>query len=508
MKFFFYILGTFLQLLWGVRAIEVATTVPAEVADKIPNVLKNNDTRRIINGELVTDNRPYMVHLKLPSTNDRQRHYKKWLCGGVIVHEEYIMTSAACIEDVEHFYVVSGTYKYADDDDRYNNPCIKNGAKKAIWKCVPKNYVFDGHENDNIRWMNNDIAIVKVEEGFDFTRRVRGCSFIPKPVCYNNQSLTLENAGNVASVAGWGTTEKYNEWVNRRSDGRRYQENQETLLEAAVEIISKQRCKNRWGSRYHNIIDNYMICTKDIGQTMSEICSEKYVECQDINYYDGDEDEGRRQMKTDKVPVNLMVHSAYHNETMLLNGTRRQRPTNHHNQIDGGFCENDHGGPLVHGSGVSSIVIGVISACLVKERSNKCYGPFLYTSVYKNRQFISCSLYKDVEPKCRRQFRSGVTHEEKTISWKNHPDGPAKSETDKKPVQAQPGLPSAGADAADTVLEPLQPPESAPAAAPVPVPPAAPVTPPATVATPAPDKVYPNDGFVMRSDIANGTAAT
>lgn len=59
--------------------------------------------------------------------------------------------------------------------------------------------------------MNNDIAVVKIEEGFDFTRRVRGCDFIPKPICYNNQSMTLENPGNIVNIAGWGTTERYND---------------------------------------------------------------------------------------------------------------------------------------------------------------------------------------------------------------------------------------------------------------------------------------------------------
>ncbi|CAG9794804.1 unnamed protein product [Diatraea saccharalis] len=367
----------------GIEAIEVATELPK----KVEVIL--NETRRIINGDEVTDGRPYMVYLKLPRSNRKQPNYRTWLCGGVIIHEEYILTSAACIEDAEHFYVVSGTYKYADDDDRYNNPCIKNGAKKAIWKCVPKNYVFDGHENDNIRWMNNDIAVVKVEDGFDFTRRIRGCAFVPKPICYNNQSQTLENPGSVVSISGWGTTSRYNDWVNRRKD------NQQNLLEAQVEIITKGKCKRRWGSRYHNIIDNYMICTKDIGQTMSEICNEKYVDCQDINY--SEEDDLRRDthvLKTEKIPTNLRLHSAYHNET-IGNATINRR-TNPH--IDGGFCENDHGGPLVYGGGVNAIVIGIISACLVKERTNKCYGPFLYTSVYKNRQFISCALYKEVEP--------------------------------------------------------------------------------------------------------------
>lgn len=72
-------------------------------------------------------------------------------------------------------------------------------------------YIFDGHENDNIRWMNNDIAVVKVDEEFDFTRRVRGCDFVPKPICYNNMTVQYEKPGTSASVAGWGSTEKYND---------------------------------------------------------------------------------------------------------------------------------------------------------------------------------------------------------------------------------------------------------------------------------------------------------
>ncbi|KAL4708561.1 hypothetical protein ACJJTC_014169 [Scirpophaga incertulas] len=418
MKHIFYLYTTLLYFS-DVFCIETLTELPQNVKSIL------NETRRIISGSEVTESRPYMVYLKLPRSNKKQPDYRTWLCGGVIIHEEYILTSAACIQDADHFYIVSGTYKYSDDDDRYNNPCIKNGAKKAIWKCVPKNYVFDGHENDNIRWMNNDIAVVKVEDGFDFGRRIRGCDFIPKPICYNNQSQTLENPGTITFIAGWGSTSRYNDWVNRRK------ENQQNLLEAEVEIITKNRCKRRWGSRYHNIIENYMICTKDLGQTMSEICNEKYVDCQDISY--SDEEDLRRDdriKKSEKIPTNLIMHSAYHNETIGLNSSvvPSRRKTS---QIEGGFCENDHGGPLVYGSGVNAIVIGVISACLVKERSNKCYGPFLYTSVYKNRQFISCAIYKDIEPKCRRQFRSGITHEEKVLSWKNHPDGPAKNELDK-----------------------------------------------------------------------------
>ncbi|CAH0721133.1 unnamed protein product, partial [Brenthis ino] len=605
-------------VLQNVQSMGVKTTLPLNIMDVLhkTNMSKVeghlNNSRRIINGEESRSSRPYMVYLKLPTKNPKYNDYRQWLCGGVIIHEEYILTSAACIEDVKHFYVVSGTYRHNEADDRYNNICIKNGAKKAVWKCIPRNYVFDGHENDNIRWMNNDIAIVKVEDEFNFDRRIRGCDFIPKPIFYNNRSSRYEETGNKGVIAGWGSTDKYNNLMNQRS-----QAPVQELLESTVVLISKTACKRRWGPRYHNIIDNYMICSRDTNPDLSEVCHDKYVECSDIMYSD---EVGSRRVIS---PNELVLHSAYHNATgrrqpqvvsggfcevylklpqtnkkkphyrtwlcggviiheeyiltsaaciedadhfyvvsgtfkysdeddkfnnpCIKNGAKKAvwkcvpknyvfdghendnirwmnndiavvkveggfdfnrrikgcefvpKPISYNNQsqtlenpgtvvtiagwgttsryndekyvdcqdisysdeedarrnsrvtervpenlvlhsayndsrrygvsqADGGFCENDHGGPLVYGSGVNSIVIGVISACLVKERTNKCYGPFLYTSVYKNRQFISCAIYKDFEIKCRRQFRSGVTHVEKVLSWKNHPDGPAMNE--------------------------------------------------------------------------------
>ncbi|XP_075986581.1 uncharacterized protein LOC142983539 [Anticarsia gemmatalis] len=404
-----------------VYSIEVATKMP----NKVENILKKtnisdirhmlNNSRRIVVGSETMENRPYMVYLKLPSNNPKYKDYRQWLCGGVIIHDEYILTSAACIEDARHFYIVSGTYIHDEEGDRYNNPCIKNGAKKAVWKCIPRNYVFDGHENDNIRWMNNDIAIVKVEDEFDFTRRVRGCDFIPRPICYNNQSSKLEEPDNTGYIAGWGSTSRYNE--PSTSENKKQQ-----LLETEVRIISKSSCKKRWGKRYHNIIDNYMICSKDLVPDLSEICSEKYVDCTDVQY--DDSEEGRRRVLD---PEKLVLHSAYHNHT----GSRKLMGPNGARYGSGGFCENDHGGPLIHGSGMNEVVIGIISACLVKEGTNRCYGPFLYTSVWRNRILINCAVYKDTAGSCDKLFRAGGTHTEVDISWADHPDGPAKNELKK-----------------------------------------------------------------------------
>ncbi|VVD00256.1 unnamed protein product [Leptidea sinapis] len=160
------------------------------------NVKHFNATRRIINGQEAGDTRPYMVYLRPARTETSVD--ANWLCGGVIVDHQHILTSAACIEDVKHFYVVSGTHKWYEKNT--DEECIRNGAKKAVWKCVSK---------DNIRWMINDIAVVRVEDSFNFEKRVRGCDFIPKQIAYNNQSEEAEKPGTVGSIAGWGSVESF-----------------------------------------------------------------------------------------------------------------------------------------------------------------------------------------------------------------------------------------------------------------------------------------------------------
>ncbi|CAG4967641.1 unnamed protein product, partial [Parnassius apollo] len=297
--------------------------------------------------------------------------------------------------------------------------CVTNGAKKAIWKCVPVNYDFDGHQFDNIRWMVDDIAVVKVEDDFNFNRRILGCDFIPKKISYNNRSADLEKPGTVGSVAGWGSQDRFSDVIKSPA---RQTINSPVLMETVVVLISSTLCKKRWPEHYHHIIDKSMICAKDDvnSDTMGAICNDQ-LRCKELISSEEDGIGKRRSL----IPMNEEIHSASHSFDF-----RRSKVKS------GGFCEvflqaiklsfstlhhvvrvNDHGGPLVVGHGTGAVVVGVISACLTADITRKCYGPFLYTSVYRNRLLITCAIDKDIvpaksektsKPKIKNQPRKGV----------------------------------------------------------------------------------------------------
>lgn len=386
------------------------------------NQTKVNDThqdakpkvlRRILNGKPAGETRPYMVYLRAAQGVESKITESDWLCSGVIIHERYILTSAACIEDVKNFYVVSGLNKWYPFSEK-TDECINNGAKKAVWKCVPKEYFFDGDEFDNIRWMVGDIAVVKVEDNFNFQRKIRGCDYIPKKVFYNNQSIDLEKGGTVGSLAGWGTVDRFTTEVTERINNSR------DLLETDTVILSKKTCLKSWDPRYHFVINDYMICTRDNDdeETMSAICLEREVSCKELEYSRENEEPEQDRRRMIIVPSDLEVDTAAH----LDSRRKGQRVTS------GGFCENDHGGPLIVGRGQSSVVVGVMSACRTKQITKKCYGPYLYTSVYKYRHLIACAIEKELEPTCKMLLRTTKTRMVETLfDWSQHSYGPADS---------------------------------------------------------------------------------
>ncbi|XP_052752774.1 uncharacterized protein LOC113514527 [Galleria mellonella] len=360
------------------------------------------DTRRILYSKNVPiGKRPYMVYLQLTKESAKARKYRGWLCGGVIVDPSYVLTSAACVEDADHFYIISGTTKFVDSFDYKEDDCVCKHRRKVVWKCIPKNYKFDFQ--DSIKWSSNDIAIVKVDKPFKLGIPEIGCEFATDLISYNNISRELEKSGTKGYITGWGSSSNFREGVYRRQNVH-IPENAKYLQEAKVCVMDNEHCAKKWAQRFRNIITQYMICTKDMMRRLSEICNKKYANCTDVESRRYDIEDTNDNFQTYNVDL----------------GRHLRDPddyTARRSSLQGGFCENDHGGPLIVKYQGEEHVIGVISACKIDSKSHSCHGPFLYTSVYKNRQFISCAIHKDAEDNCRRVFRTGITYEEWTVNW-------------------------------------------------------------------------------------------
>nr|XP_034837133.1 uncharacterized protein LOC117993441 [Maniola hyperantus] len=380
---------------------EVAEKTNAEIHD-IPDegwAFENNtivDTRRILYSKQVeVGKRPYMVYLQLTKQSAKAHKYRGWLCGGVIVDRHYVLTSAACVEDADKFYVVSGTTKFVDSFDYKSDDCVCKHRRRVVWKCIPKNYKFDFQ--DSIKWSSNDIAIIKVDKPFKLGVCEKGCEFATNTILYNNVSRDLEKAGTKGWIAGWGSGNTFREGVYRRQSVH-IPTNAKFLQEAKVCVMDNEQCAKKWAQRFREIITQYMICTKDVMKRLSDICDKKYANCTDV--------ETRREDDSNQNHIDLGRHLQDPDDYTARRSSKQ-----------GGFCENDHGGPLIVKYQGKERVTGVISACKIDPKSHSCHGPFLYTSVFQNRQFISCAINKDVEANCRRVFRTGITHEEWKVKW-------------------------------------------------------------------------------------------
>lgn len=68
------------------------------------------------------------------------KNYTAWLCGGALVGPAVILTSAACVKDIQYMYVIAGYHKYISEKME-KDECFANTMKKIIHVCVPKSKI-------------------------------------------------------------------------------------------------------------------------------------------------------------------------------------------------------------------------------------------------------------------------------------------------------------------------------------------------------------------------------
>ncbi|XP_047496105.1 neurotrypsin-like isoform X3 [Penaeus chinensis] len=158
---------------------------------------------------------PWMVILVTP----RELRFGKALCGGAIITEDHVLTSANCFDSF-------GSHSVVVRAGDYNVDFVENGFEEEF--DIDKVWI---HEQFKELWVNdNSIALVKIQRkngrGFRFTERVR-------PICLPSADDSYENL-DACSVAGFGS--------------RGESEQQPTQpREASVSVVSDALCEERFG---------------------------------------------------------------------------------------------------------------------------------------------------------------------------------------------------------------------------------------------------------------------
>ncbi|KAJ8709670.1 hypothetical protein PYW08_009674 [Mythimna loreyi] len=378
--------------------------------------------RRIQGGDEVYSKKSYMVYLVKAPKSDKP--YDEWLCGGVLVTTFFILTSQKCVLDVEYMYAIAGYDKYVPDTQIETDQCTKEKKKKVIYFCFPESTQIKSVNVTKNRRI--DIALARVESAYnlsDITFKIL-CSYQPTIIPINYEKR-FQEPGNDAMVLGWGHKDYYRNPLDKQNY------NQKRLRYAPVKIAKNSICKKHY-ARYpflNETIDKFMICTmedgglNEDGNIIITLPSSPLVECEvlRLSIRDNVRCNAFRARNRAVMESNEMSHvseSKISNKSHTNHTSRSRRPSS-------GFCQNDHGGPLVTWVGSKEVLIGIASLFRVSNGS-KCMGPYLFTSTQQNSIFIDCILTRNSNFSYNASRRSscdtppnqrGFRIVEKYVSW-------------------------------------------------------------------------------------------
>lgn len=204
-------------------AVTILVMVRANVASSSsPACGVRGPSAQIIRGEDAGAHEfPWMVSLNVYVGNE-----PKFICGGSIINEWYIITAAQCVQEdpsPSRYRIGVGGYRLSD----------LNGKRKVSAVTIPPNY-----DNQSLGY---DYALLKLETPLDFY----GADGALKPICLPEEAEVFDNQ--TCTVTGWGTTSLPFVLIP------------EILQKLDVLIVPPENC-NRF---YPNFVKDTMICVRN-----------------------------------------------------------------------------------------------------------------------------------------------------------------------------------------------------------------------------------------------------
>uniref|UniRef100_A0A2M3Z9P7 CLIP domain-containing serine protease n=1 Tax=Anopheles braziliensis TaxID=58242 RepID=A0A2M3Z9P7_9DIPT len=140
---------------------------------------------------------PWLARIQYYKSNNRYGFH----CGGVLIHSQFVLTAAHCIEGVPSSWIVYQV-RLGEHDTQTATDCVNDECADPVRDVLISNYVLHPEYYKENGADYNDIALLQLSETVAFTDFIRPIC-LPTAAAIRTDNLT----GKVASVAGWGQTE-------------------------------------------------------------------------------------------------------------------------------------------------------------------------------------------------------------------------------------------------------------------------------------------------------------